>query len=108
MAEWAENEMKADCAMPERVGSNEGLGRSRGLKGWRPVTALIGREDTRMNVPMFAALCAAREPDCSRARSASVCGVKGPLIWKTPSHVEVPQFLAVAKLCFALFEHATL
>ena len=56
MAELAENEMKANCALPERVGSNEGLGRSRGLKGWRPVTAFIGREDTRMNVPVFAAL----------------------------------------------------
>ena len=56
MAKLAENEMKANCVMPERVGSNEGLGRSRSFKGWRPVTAFIGREDTRLNVLAFAAL----------------------------------------------------
>ena len=107
MAELAENEMKANCAMPEWVGSNDGLGRGRGLKGWRPVTAFIVREDTRMNVPVFAALCAAREPDCSRARSVCGFGRQDGEQRKTRSLVEVPRFLAIAKLCFALFENAT-
>ena len=64
MAELAENEMKANCAMPEWVGSNEGLGRRRDLSSQRPVAAFFGREDTGLRGLGLAALCAAREPDC--------------------------------------------
>ena len=44
----------------------------------------------------------------SPARSACVRGGDDPLLWRTQS-LEAPRlFLAIAKLCFALIEHATL
>ena len=69
---------------------------------------LFGREDTGLNVRGLRRFRAAREPDCSRARSACVRGGDDPLLWRTQS-LEAPRlFLAIAKLCFALFENATL
>ena len=55
MAELAENEMKANCAMPERVGSNEGLGST--AHWWRETG--IGEQQDAINLPVM------RTEDCA-------------------------------------------
>ena len=75
----AQNEMKAKDGLPVPVRLTEGLGRSRGFEGREPKNAFS--LDVRIQGCMLWRLrrfCAAREPDCSPARSACVLGVNDP------------------------------